>query len=52
MRKEKDEKPVPKPCICGRGGVCRGEQRKEDGFLPGSYQLPRKSADHMAQQRG
>ena len=41
MRKEKAEKPVPKPCICGRGGVRRGEQREEDGFLPGPLQLPR-----------
>lgn len=48
MPKEKTEKPVPKPCVCGRGGVHRGEQRQEDDFLPGSRQLPRQSADPVA----
>ena len=40
MPKEKPEKPVPKPCICGRGGVRRGEQRKENGFLPCALEMP------------
>ena len=49
MAKEKPEKPVPKPCICGRG-VRRGEQRKEDGFLPCAYEMPRQPADPLARQ--
>ena len=30
------------------GGVHRGEQRKEDGFLPCAHEMPRKSADPVA----
>ena len=40
MRKEKDEKPVPKPCICGRGGILVVNRGKKMISCPNPISCP------------
>lgn len=49
MTRPDKEKPTPIPCVCGRGGDYRENEKRQNDLMPEPGEMSDKSADHVAQ---
>lgn len=52
MTKVEKKKPVPKPCVCGRGDHGAYERIRRDDVMSESGTMRRRTQDPVVQQRG